>query len=729
MSLAPYQLWIDLAPIASAIRVSSTVTVTTTSSHGLQTGAYVQLGSLTGQAGTTMNGVYQITRTSGTTFTYSQAGSAGTATSGSAFASLDLLAPLDNYAAGTARQYSANADISNTNLVANGDGSGATMNTVILQEVTPSEGPFLSLLPDQTRLRFAFTSTGGTPSASDTLFLGYLSSYSLRLNGSGQGNIADVNLNDVNTILDRVTVMGKTGNTVGVKGGIDGDGPKRNNNVVTLNTRKEHGFVVGQVVTVAGVPGGGSTSFNGTFTIASVPSLTSLTYAQTGADYSNANWTGAILYTISLDGLSRTSVILNTSGADSAFVREGAPVVIYKGACRAVGFTSPNQVESLIFSAEPNQAKVHPASSITRISDSSFRLRLPGAIAEVVRSGKSFSGVCGVLQSTGSVFDAANTNGQTAIIIKANTSETDAVKQMLSAVNSWHSSDYPLQRLMDTAGTTLISGGTAYRPAEAMYLPSTSLRSALDTIVETYQSDTRLRRYHVTPQGKLSYSLIDAGAVPTYATSPYKIIVSGPGTPNTTTDAATIAPYSLTVTYDHETVKRAQFNVANDQNNGQINAIFTYTDPTQSNGGTAAVGTAVPLYTERKGAPIFEDIVDFPNASKSLLEVAAAAWFKERHQPMLSGSFELRGAGTAAHNQYGFFKGYYQTGVSTYALGAWAPGQFCEITASGLNLSGKYRIEQVSLSFEPGSYNQVIGVTFNRKNPADLATIIASQRR
>jgi hypothetical protein len=51
-----------------------------------------------------------------------------------------------------------------------------------------------------------------------------------------------------------------------------------------------------------------------------------------------------------------------------------------------------------------------------------------------------------------------------------------------------------------------------------------------------------------------------------------------------------------------------------------------------------------------------------------------------------------------------------------------------EITAAGVNLSGKYRVEQVSLSFEPASYNQVIGVTFNRKNPNDLASIIASQR-
>jgi len=121
--------------------------------------------------------------------------------------------------------------------------------------------------------------------------------------------------------------------------------------------------------------------------------------------------------------------------------------------------------------------------------------------------------------------------------------------------------------------------------------------------------------------------------------------------------------------------------------------------------------------------------VDFPNATADLIDVAAAAWFKERYQPLMSGQFELRGAGTAAHNTLGFFKGYYQTGASTYAVTSWAPGQFVDITASSLSLSGLYRVEEVALSFEPGSYKQVISVRFNRKNPNDLASIIASQRR
>ena len=731
MATAPYQLWIDLAPIASAVRVGAdAVTITTSSAHGIQTGAYVQLAGLTTAVGTSMNTVAQVTVTSGTVFTATIAGSAGTATVTAGVASYDLLNPLSNYAAGTARQYSANADVSSLNLTANGDGSGSSMSASVLQETTPSGGPFMSLLPDQTRIRFAAADTGTAPAAADVLFLGYMSSYSLRMNGSGQGSLAELNLNDVNTLLDRVAVFGNSGGVAKVENGVHSgiSGPKRSANVVTLNTSKAHGFVPGQVVTVAGVPGGGATSFNGIFSVSGTPSVTSLTYAQTGADY-NDSLKGMVYYSVALDGLSRSSVILTTSTANSAYLVSGQPIVIAKGSTRAIGFTNTTQVENLLFSTEPGSGKVHTGANITRISDTSFRLKLPGEITGAIRSGCSFSGNSPVFQSTGRVWDGSNTGGQTSIIIKSNTTETAAVQQMLAAVNTWHSTDYPLQRLLDTTATSAITGGTSYLPSAALYMSTTSLRSTLDTIVETYQSDTRLRRYFISTQGKLTYSLIDSDAVPTYATAPYKIIVSGAGSPNVTASAATVAPYNLTVTLDHETTKRAQFNTPAKDGETDLNTVVDYTEITTNNGGTAASGTAIQTYTTRAGAPIFETVVDFPNATPALVLVAAGAWFKERHQPMLSGSFELRGSGTAAHNSNGFLEGYYQSGASTFALTAWAPGQFVDITAPSLNLSGLYRVEQVSLTFEPASYDQVIGITFNRKNPADLATIIASQRR
>jgi hypothetical protein len=252
---------------------------------------------------------------------------------------------------------------------------------------------------------------------------------------------------------------------------------------------------------------------------------------------------------------------------------------------------------------------------------------LPGAINGSI-SGASFSGSVGVMPPTGIVFDGSNSNGQVSFIIGATTTETAAVQAALARVNAGHSEDYALKRLMSTTDTSLIAGGSAFTPTEAITAPSSSLRSVLDTIIETYQSDARLRRYHITPQGKLSYQLVDSTAVPTYADAPYEIIVTGSGDYNTTTDAATLAAYNLTVTYDHDTTKRAQFNVPADASGKVVNSVLSYLDVNTYNGGTTDSGTVTSTYTERKGSPITEGQVDYPNANGSFIPVAAAAWFK-----------------------------------------------------------------------------------------------------
>lgn len=51
-------------------------------------------------------------------------------------------------------------------------------------------------------------------------------------------------------------------------------------NVATLTTSQEHGFEVGEVIIVSGV----DSTFNGTYTIASVPTSTTLTYSLTASD-------------------------------------------------------------------------------------------------------------------------------------------------------------------------------------------------------------------------------------------------------------------------------------------------------------------------------------------------------------------------------------------------------------------------------------------------------------
>ena len=65
-------------------------------------------------------------------------------------------------------------------------------------------------------------------------------------------------------------------------------------NVATITTAVAHGLGVGQVVTVAAVT---ATTLNGTFTIASVPSTTTFTYALTATNVTSAADTGTVTFT------------------------------------------------------------------------------------------------------------------------------------------------------------------------------------------------------------------------------------------------------------------------------------------------------------------------------------------------------------------------------------------------------------------------------------------------
>ena len=166
MATAPFQLWVDLPSVVSAIRVSSTVTVTTSAAHGLTTGTYVQLEGLAGAAGTSMNGVHSATVTSGTTFTVDDSGTAGTATAGSAVVSRDLLTPLIDYAAND-RQAAAYAIPESLTMSASGDGNTSSISFSVAQDDTPSDGPWWANIPDQARVRLYKVATGTEPTDDD----------------------------------------------------------------------------------------------------------------------------------------------------------------------------------------------------------------------------------------------------------------------------------------------------------------------------------------------------------------------------------------------------------------------------------------------------------------------------------------------------------------------------------------------------------------------------------
>lgn len=706
MATAPYQLWVDIAPISTAIRVGSTVTVTTASSHGATTGAYIQMLGATGAAGTSLNGVYQVTVTSGTAFTYTAAGSAGTATTDAAVLSYDLLNPPANYSTGTNRQNAWVAPPGSLQMSANGDGSGASMSISVLQEVTPSVGPWFKLVPDNARFRLVAANTGATPSSTqvDVMHLASLGSLDAQLSGSGLGTETSVTLVDVNTLLDRISVFGKTNTPKDVVLA------KRSSNVVTLTTSTGHGFVVGQVVKVNSITGG-TTSFNTTAATVTAVTANTLSYAQTGSNESSSK----VNFDIARYQRTNNKVVLTPKAGNPAFkISSGDRVKIDiggSGSLTVTGFSSGSQfIRAMRGYFEGNDVVVSGSTIILTTSGWN------GTAFGTVTAGYF------TLVGQGVVADP-NVITTPMVTLPGTALEGTAVAQILSRVNAYHgdSLDYPLQRFVNTTDTSKIVGGTALISSGAIQFPSTSLRSALDTVVETYSGlDVKERRYYVDPQGRLNFTLVDPSAVPTYATAPYSITTDAVGDPNTTTAKATVNASSLTVNYDHDTVKQAQFTIPA-TTGANVSQIKAY-DQVLNADGTAYIAT-------RPGAPLLGAVVDYPAAVQTpskQIDRASLAYFVERHKPMLSGQFTLNGGGTKSFNANGFTNGYAQTGASTFALvSGWQPGQWVEVNSLGLGLAGLYRVEQVDFSFEPGTYIARITVSFSRKNPNDIAALIA----
>jgi hypothetical protein len=73
---------------------------------------------------------------------------------------------------------------------------------------------------------------------------------------------------------------------------ITASGAQRSGNIVTITTQAAHGLQVGNIVQIGSVS---DTSFNGTQTVASVPTSTTFTYGQTAANASSGNGTVTLL--------------------------------------------------------------------------------------------------------------------------------------------------------------------------------------------------------------------------------------------------------------------------------------------------------------------------------------------------------------------------------------------------------------------------------------------------
>lgn len=106
---------------------------------------------------------------------------------------------------------------------------------------------------------------------------------------------------------------------------ITGTGAVRASNVVTITTTAAHNLVVGEPVTIAGVT---DTSFNGLFTIASVPSTTTFTFSQAGSNATSGNGT---VTTTAVQ--IKAEAVADTTKTDTAqlFVESGVTVTISPG--------------------------------------------------------------------------------------------------------------------------------------------------------------------------------------------------------------------------------------------------------------------------------------------------------------------------------------------------------------------------------------------------------------
>jgi hypothetical protein len=590
---------------------------------------------------------------------------------------------------------------------ANGDGSGSQMSLMIMQESTPAAGPWFNTVPDNTRFRLVQKDTGSTPAAADVRFLGILTGFDVQLTGSGQGTMTQVQLADANWALERVAVYGKLQSARTVSG----TKIERSSNIVTITFRAAHGFVTGQAIRVGGAMGGsvagaGGPGFNGVFRVKDTPSTLTLRYDQTGP---NAVGLIAAEAAVSMAAGQRDRVTVSGRYVD---LNLSSGTSIWLRGFSATGANSRQLLQLVNATFSGANVISNTANSVTAI------------FAKAFVGTATLSATYGTITTGGITVTDENFNGQLVVTIPGGLNEDAAAQQLMTVVDAYSATDAPLQRIINTSDTSKIIGGTVYINNEAIQFNSDSLRSAMDTIVETYAgNDAKERRYYVNLAGQFVYEMADASAKPAYATAPYAITTdSGAGNPNTTTGKATVAPYSLSVNWNHEISKRAMFTVPSTTGTA-VSSIVEY-DDVLANGGSAA-------FSLRAG-PVFSAVVDYPTVVKNpdaRIKQAAAAWFLERHKPLQSGVFTLRGKGTQSFNQYGFGAGYAQTGASTFALvSRWEPGMWCEITSASLSLSGLYRVEQVEWALEPGSYQQIITVYFNRKNPSDLASLIANSK-
>jgi hypothetical protein len=289
-------------------------------------------------------------------------------------------------------------------------------------------------------------------------------------------------------------------------------------------------------------------------------------------------------------------------------------------------------------------------------------------------------------------------------------------------------------RLIVNTNTTPAYTGTAVPVGQLLMVPGT-LRACLDTIKQAAEAiDGEERRFWVSPSGRINYARLGT-ATPTYATAPFKVVTTATYDPyGSVSAAATLQVRNLSLSLDHDViVKKARFvmNEVVSQYDAKISGgVYTVKDPygrvydqaapngagmTTRNGPRPETLISVtPMPQRTPGSVQWSDkITDY---GKKYFGTDA---YPNRAAPQRSITFSVRGA-DPTNNPYGFVKGYRQTGLSTYDLqDGWEAGQYVSIVASGLDLNGLFRIESLTMTFEPGSMIRQYAITCERvpRNP------------
>ena len=289
-------------------------------------------------------------------------------------------------------------------------------------------------------------------------------------------------------------------------------------------------------------------------------------------------------------------------------------------------------------------------------------------------------------------------------------------------------------RLIVNTNTTPAYTGTTVAVGQLLMVPGT-LRACLDTIKQAAEAiDGEERRYWVAPNGTINYARLGT-ATPTYGTAPFKVVTTATYSPyGSASAAATLQVRDLQVSLDHEViVKKARFimNEVVSKYDAKISGgVYTVKDPygrvydqaapngagmtTRNGPRPEALISVTPLPRRVPGTVQWSDkITDYGK------KYFGTDTYPNRAAPQRSITFSVRGADTT-NNAYGFANGYKQTGVSTFILqSGWEAGQYVSIVASSLDLSGLFRIESLTMSFEPGSMIRQYDMTCERvpRNP------------